>query len=85
MTAWKKDDATQIEFWERRMFWIVPVRGDLKKLRELLRLIEGNAAVTRIMDEMLVEMLRRMERAIAADSTYWQQLIDKAREKDEHD
>ena len=82
MTAWKKSDAKQIEFWERRMFWIVPVRGDLRKLRELLRLIEGNAAVTRVMDEMLVEDLRRMERAIAADSAYWTQLIEKARGED---
>lgn len=86
MAAWKKDDAEQIEFWERRMFWIVPIRGDLRKLRELLRLIEGNGPVVRIMDELLVEMLRRMERAIAADSAYWTQLIDKARKrKDEPD
>ena len=85
MPAWKKSDAEQIAFWERRMFWIVPVRGDLRKLRELLRLIEGSRPVVRVMDDMLVEMLRRMERAIAADSAYWQQLIDKARGHDEHD
>jgi len=82
VTAWKKSDVEQIELWERRMFWIVPIRGDLKKLRGLVRLIEGNGAVTRIMDEMLVEMLTRMERAIAADSEYWRGLIRQARGKD---
>jgi hypothetical protein len=63
------------------MFWIAPIRPDLKKLRELLRLIEGNRAVTRIMDELLIDMLRRMERAIVADSVYWNQLIEKARKE----
>jgi len=82
VAAWKKEDSQQIELWERRMFWIAPIRGDVRKLRELLRLIEGNEAVARIMDEVLIEMLVRMERAIAADSEYWRWLVEKAREGD---
>jgi len=74
VAAWKKDKAEQIELWETRMFQIAPVRGGLKKLRELLRLVRGNEAVVRVMDELLLEMLIRLEKAVAADSEYWQRL-----------
>jgi len=84
VAAWKKRQAEQLRLWEERMFHIAPIRDDLQKVRELLRLIEGcrNEPIVDAMDRILKGALGRLEEAVAADSAYWADLLAQARGED---
>lgn len=62
------------------MFQSAPIRTLLQEGRGLLRLIEkGNKAAIPLLEEILMECLRRQERATVRDSEFWAEQVAEAR------